>query len=187
MTQSSRGNRTNWEPANGTYEDHERSKQKRGLSRVTSSVCEWNSRKVAWKWANGFAGSKPRLQTCIYYTTPRRGCGARERRLYNGEAGTPRSCCFLVSRWQCHVANLHPTTAFVNFCPPCSRDFLLFFSFFLFHLKKDRGNEQSTTNHGSTFMKVCETKTLMISYWSNIVTLVSFIILFGAYFSLIEN
>lgn len=40
VTQSSRGNRTNWEPANGTYEDHERSKQKRGLSRVTSSVCE---------------------------------------------------------------------------------------------------------------------------------------------------
>lgn len=112
---------------------------------VTSSVCEWNSRKVAWKWANGFAGSKPRLQTCIYYTTPRRGCGARERRLYNGEPGTPRSCCFLVSRWQCHVANLHPTTAFVNFCPPCSRDFLLFF-FFFFYLKKDRGNEQSTTN-----------------------------------------
>lgn len=99
--------------------------QKRGLSRVTSSVCEWNSRKVARKWANGFAGSKPRLQTCIYYTTPlrERPRGRREW-WHNGEPGTPRSCCFLVSRWQCRVANLHPTTALASSCPPYGPDLL---------------------------------------------------------------
>lgn len=38
---------------------------------------------------------------------------------HNGGPGTPRFCCFLVSRWQCHVANLHPTTPLLKFfCPP---------------------------------------------------------------------
>lgn len=59
-----------------------------------------------------------------------------------------------------------------EFLPPLVAE--IFSSFFLFYLKKDRGNEQSTTNHGSTFMKVYDTATLMISYWSNIVALVSF-------------
>ena len=48
-------------------------------------------------------------------------------------SGTPRFCCFLVSRWQCHVANLHPTTrgGSPEFLPSLRSRFF-FFLFFLF-------------------------------------------------------
>ena len=60
-------------------------------------------------------------------------------------SGTPRFCCFLVSRWQCHVANLHPTTrgGSPEFLPSLRTRFFFFslFSFSFFFDMWQRGQK----------------------------------------------